>query len=492
MYTYGVTHSTHCYLERSFLFNSHCETIPSADDSFLERASLPLDAPRLFCILGDLEKSTVAYERAWEVSSKRYARAQRSLGKHYLANNDLPRAEEAYVQSLKINPQNHSTWFALGSIRLRRENWEGAVEAFGRAIQIEETDAESWSNLAAALLQLASVSSTSRTPDHILEPSTNNDNHPPEGLVCAKATTDGESHVREALVAMKRAAVLKRDSYRIWQNLLVVAAKVSPPPIMDIIIAQSRLIELRGPIEGEKCIEVEIVEGLLAHLITTTTSPSSSSHSSSPSTSTSTSSSSPPPPPSSTPTFKKADFPSLLNDLIQTKITPLITTSRRLWLLIAKHHVFRHRYSAALSTYEKAWRATLNRPPGSGNSGSGSGSGSSSASSWDSGTQDAQQGWDEVVEATLDLVDAYESLGERRRESGMGEGEYVCKEWRFKARSALRGVLGRAREVWGGDGGGGEGGGGGGGESGEEKARKRKTGWERLEMRMEELKRTQR
>lgn len=401
-----------------------------------------MDAPRLFCILGDLEKSPAAYQRAWEVSGNRYARAQRSLGKYYLVKNDLPRAEEAYVQSLKISPQNHSTWFALGSVRLRSEQWEGAVEAFGRAIQIEEKDAESWSNLAAALLRLGPDTSSERSTKADLELGGDNDTET-DGPPIAKL--DPQRHVREAFVALKRAAVLKRDSYRIWQNLLVVAAKLSPPPFMDIIIAQSRLIDLLSNIEGERCIEIDLVEGLLSHLITS----SSSSSPSNPPNETSTN-----PPPSQTPTFSK-----LLIDLIQKKITPLITTSRRLWLLTAKLSLHLHHPSAALATYEKAWRATLNQP------------------GWESGTTEAKRGWEEVVEATIDLVDAYESLGERKREAGMGEGELVCREWRFKARSAVRGVLGRGREGWGGGGSGS----GGGEEGGNE-------GWIRLEKRLGELK----
>jgi len=40
------------------------------------------------------------------------------------------------------------------------------------------------------------------------------------------------------------------------------------------------------------------------------------------------------------------------------------------------------------------------------------------------------------------------SLGERTRESGLGAGEVVAKDWRFKARSAIRGIVGRAKESW--------------------------------------------
>lgn len=442
----------------------------------LERANLPLDAPRLFCILGDLEKSPSAYERAWEVSKNRYARAQRSLGSYYLARNDLPRAEEAYAQSLKISPQHHSTWFALGSVRLRIERWEGAVEAFGRAIQLEETDAESWSNLAAALLSLGPSRSSGGRPDtHHPEPA--GDSHA-EVNDSSITGPDPEKHVREAFVALKRAAVLKRDSYRIWQNLLLVAAKLSPPPLTDIVIAQSRLIDLLGKIEGERCVDIDVVEGLLAYLISSS---SSGSNSMSPSSS----SSSPPPTQSlistnsvpneistnpitstkpgrspSPPPSRQAGFPKMLIDLIQKKITPLITTSRRLWLVTAKLSLYLHHPAAALATYEKAWRATLNQP------------------GWESGTEAAKAGWNEVIEATIELADAYESLGEREREAGMSHGALVCKEWKFKARSAVRGVLGRAREGWGVEMGEGEG-----KEQGE-----KNDGWRRLEERLKELK----
>lgn len=411
------------------------------------------------------------------MSKHRYARAQRSLGKYYLAKSDFPRAEEAYVKSLKISPQNHSTWFVLGSVRLRSERWEGAVEAFGRAIQLDETDAESWSNLAAALLNLGpNISSGGSADTQHQEPVRDSDAEIDDST---KSAPDPEKHVREAFVALKRAAVLKRDSYRIWQNLLLVAAKLSPPPLIDIVIAQSRLIDLRGKTEGERCVDVEVVEDLLAHLISTTSSSSSTSKSVAPSS---------PPTPASLRNPATQGFPKLLTDLIQKKITPLITTSRRLWLLTAKLLLYQNRPAAALATYEKAWRATLNQPGWESGFGAGSvvtRTGITRASSDASTSNEAKAAkilWTEVVDATIDLVDAYESLGEREHERGrevevevgvgggmdridggseemgrVGESEVkgalvlvlVCKQWNFKARSALRAVLARAKDGWG-------------------------------------------
>ncbi len=380
-----------------------------------EKNPLPADAPRLFCILGDIEKSTAAYERAWEISNHRYARAQRSLGKFYSAAGDMPRADEAYSKSLKVNPQNHSTWFALGCIRLQTEDWAGAVDAFGRTVQIEDSDAESWSNLAVALLKLPPSASLGISAERENEDESPTNNPP---------AFDPQKHIREAFVALKRAAALKRDSFRIWQNLLSVAVKLSPPPYTDIIIAQTRLIDLLGKLEGEKCLDVEIVEALVAHLVASTPSP----------TQRAVNNETEENPPSNEPS-RKTGFEKMLIDLVQKKITPLITSSRRLWLLTAKLSLHLNHPSAALSSFEKAWRVTLNQP------------------GWESGgsIQATKNSWKEVWESTIDLVDAYESLGERTRESGMGAGELVAKDWKFKARSAVRSVLARAKEGWEGD-----------------------------------------
>ncbi|KAL8858907.1 MAG: hypothetical protein Q9178_004586 [Gyalolechia marmorata] len=391
----------------------------SVDNLTVERMPLPADAPRLLCILGDLEQSPSAYEKAWDVSNHRYARAQRSLGKYYFSQGELEEADDAYAKSLKVNALNHSTWFSLGCIRLQSENWTGAVDAFGRAIQIEDTDAESWSNMAAALIQLptevngngADIDSQ-KSVDH----SGGGDDD-----ISDTRKADSQKHIRSAFVALKRAAALKRESHRIWQNLLNVAVKLSPPPYIDIIIAQTRLIDLRGKAEGENCIDIEVMEGLLAHLIAISPSPGL------PSTAHTTTANEM----DGTSNGTRMGFKNMLITLIQSKFTPLITTSRRLHLLVAKLALHLRRPAAALEAYEKAWRCTLN------------------TSGWENGTndQEAEEKWRAVVGATVELVDAYESLGERMKEDGR-DGEVVEKGWRFKGRSALRGVVGRGKEVW--------------------------------------------
>ena len=53
------------------------------------------------------------------------------------------------------------------------------------------------------------------------------------------------------------------------------------------------------------------------------------------------------------------------------------------------------------------------------------------------------------MSSTLELVDAYESLGEKEmsEDLGAGSGELVCKNWKYKARMAIRSVIGRRNKA---------------------------------------------
>ena len=378
-----------------------------------EASPLPADAPRLFCILGDLDKEPKHYERAWDVSNKRYARAQRSLGKHYLASKDLEKADEAYAQSLAINPQNAATWFSLGCVRLETMKWEGAVSAFTRCVQIEEDDAEAWSNLAAALLRLPH--------DETAQPQI-----PWGGGEEASRKSDPQKHTKEAFVAFKRATAIKRDSYRIWQNLLNVAATLSPPPYTDIIIAQQRLIELRSKAEGESCVDVEVLEGILSHIVAMGSSAKVTNGDA-----------------DTEQPRKRYGLENMFSDLIQKQVVPLITQSRRLWQLVARLAIYQKKPATALDAYEKAWRTTLNTP------GWDEDSGATGASTIATGSSTSNDPWKEVVDSTIELVDAYESLGEKEITEGLGagSGELVCKNWKYKARMAIRSVVGRRQKA---------------------------------------------
>ncbi|GAB7342350.1 hypothetical protein MBLNU457_g0572t1 [Dothideomycetes sp. NU457] len=361
-----------------------------------ERVPSPPDAPRLFCILGDIGQDPAMYEKSWEVSDQKYARAQRSLGRMYFAAKDFVRAAEGYGKSLRVNQLNHTSWFALGCALLELGQFEKAVESFTRCVQLEDTDAEAWSNLAAALLK--------QEPPEPAEPAQSTTNHDDDDLEAedtASRAVDPQKNKQDALRALKRAATLKHDSYRIWENVLVVAASISPPDFVSVVSAQRQLIKLRGSTIGEQCIDLEIMQLLVQYVV------------------------------SSADTYdaSKPGFERLMVEMVDKQIVPLITSSRPLWQLVARLAIWRNKPASALDAQEKAWRCVTNQP------------------GWET---DTEARWNEVVDATVSLCDAYESLGPKEKNEGLsaGEGVLVAKDWKFKAKSAIRGIMGRGKASW--------------------------------------------
>lgn len=374
-----------------------------------ERSELPADAPRLFCILGDIEKDEKLYERSWEVSGQRYARAQRSLARHYLSLTppQLENAEAAYRKSLHVNRLNESSWFALGCVQLELEQFDDAVQSFTRTVQLDDTDAEGWSNLAIATLR-----STAPEP----APEVEIDESTGEEVV---KEADPHKRKRDALTALLRAAHLKHSEARIWDNVLTVAASIPPPatPFRDVITAQKRVIELLGEKQGEKCIDLPILGMLVDFLVTAFDYESLVMQG------------------DDGPVIRTGTIPGQIISLVDNNVVPLITHSSALWLLVSRVEMFRNRPSRAMDAHEKAWRATV---------------ASSAQGAFQMGDE---KPWMAVVKATEKLVrEGYARYGpmdhEEKKVEGSDEPEMVMRDWRFKARSAVRGIMGKGKEFW--------------------------------------------
>jgi tetratricopeptide (TPR) repeat protein len=375
-----------------------------------ECSPLPADAPRLFCILGDINKDEKMYERAWEVSGERYARAQRSLARHYLTLTppELENAETAYKKSLHINRLNHGAWFALGCVQLELQKWEDATDTFTRTVQLDDTDGQAWSNLAAAMLRTSAPQPVPDTEDELTGET--------------PAEVDPYKRKREALSALQRAAQLKGTDARIWDNVLTVAASIPPPatPFREVITAQKRIIELIGAKSGEKCIDVPII-GMLVDFLNTAFDYEDLLIRSEDG--------------SEAPIIRTGTLAGQIISLVDNNVVPLITHSSVLWLIVSRVEVFRGRPAKALEAHEKAWRATV------------------AANAQGAFQMGDEKPWLQVVGATEKLVrDGYAKYGPMDREDqkleGDQEAELVAKDWRFKARSAVRGILGKGKDFW--------------------------------------------
>lgn len=376
----------------------------------------PPHAPRLWCILGDLEQDPSCWERAWEISNKRYARAQRTLGEYYTRQGDLNRARDAYMQATVVNRQNNETWSRLGDIDLRVGNWDGAIIAYQQSIMIDDSDAKTYSNLGSSLLskyseiveneriQAASSSGNVEDVGSDGEIETNDD----QGAVLKDpAHASPKDILRQALIAYKRGATIAFDNWKIWDNVITIASRMSPPSFPDVLQGMRAVIRIRGPNIGEDAVDVDILRALVNESISCEREQNEST------TVQGTSIYLP----------RRGTLARAVIDMVDQEVIPLITSRAELWFLAEKLSLYRRDYASALANAERAWRIVT------------------SGEEW---LEDVGL-WKNTVDATDAVVSALENYGPQQNADGSAEVE---KSWKSKARSALRAVLGRAKGAW--------------------------------------------
>lgn len=403
-----------------------------------ERDPPPPNAPRLWCILGDMESEPKHYERAWEISNHRYGRAQKSLGELYLQQKEWEKANKAYKLAVGVNRLSPELWGRLGDINLRLGNFPDAAEAFQRAIGASSGEeggegARTWSNLGTALLswykQIAKESKglkekETRVQDEEDEeagrpPVANRHINPEEMPATARAAELNKPAyklIQDALTAFKRGATIAQTNWRIWDNVITLAASLSPKPALDDVIQGTRnVIRIRA---SEEALDAEVL-GLLLREV---------------------SKEAPPVQGDGAYEAPRASFEYKVMAMFEDEVVPLITTNSEIWSLVSRLRAWRRDFAGALEAAEKGWRAALGSSASSSLSAPTSGTAAGKGNgNWQSGED--REAWDTVLARTSDLVAAYENWGPRVE--SIGE-----QRWKGKARSAVRSVLGKGKESW--------------------------------------------
>lgn len=387
-----------------------------------ERDPPPPNAPRLLCILGDIEDDPRHYERAWVISKNRFARAQKSLGEYYLRQKDWTKGRESYQKAVAANRLNPELWNRLGDIYLRLGQFSDAAEAYQRAISsandvVGGEDARTWSNLGSALysLYVERVKELKKEKDERKEEQEEQTVPQSSELVGADEVRKQQPSVllSQSLAAYKHGASIAVDNWRIWDNVITLAARMRPPPVSEILFALRHVIRIRN---SEDVLDIDVLRLLLNEAVLSQEKPESAS-------------------PSAVYDPPRGSNERAVCDLLETVVVPLITTRSDLWELIARERVWRRDYAGAIDAAERAWRAAVG--------GAGVGLAASAASTADgksSNWLEDKDAWTEVAERTDELVSALENYGPEVPEIG--------SKWKFKARNAIRSVTGKAKANW--------------------------------------------
>jgi tetratricopeptide (TPR) repeat protein len=365
------------------------------------RSPPPPHAPRFWCILGDLDQDPSCWQRAWSISGNRYARAQRTLGEYYVRKGELEKARQAYMAATVVNRQNAETWSRLGDIDLRVGNWDGAIIAYQQSIMIDDTDAKSYSNLGSALyskyIETMSLKSDADSLTASNATATANDD---EGITTPqpKPPTNPSDLLQQSLNSYKRAASLFPTSWQIWDNVLTLSLRSTPLPFPTMLQAFRTILQIRGPSIGEAAIDLPVLTTLVEEAV------------------------------SQAPSRGSTYFSDALDRLVAESVLPLLTTRSDVYPPLEKLALSQRRFATALSYAEAAWRMATS----------------------DLAWLEHHDRWREVVERTESLVSALENYGAMDAGAPTAEAEatVVLRNWRSKARSALRAVLGKARGVW--------------------------------------------
>ncbi|XP_078590930.1 tetratricopeptide repeat protein 27-like isoform X2 [Branchiostoma floridae x Branchiostoma japonicum] len=176
------------------------------------------ETPTLLCLLGDVTGEKQHYEKAWELSNHRSARAQRSLGWINFKEEKFPEAITCFEKSVEINGLQNSVWFALGCAGMSAQRYDVSARGFSRCVIIDYDNFEAWNNLATSYIRM--------------------------------------NQKQKAFRALQESLRCNFEHWKIWENYLVVCTDIGE--FEELVAAYHRMLDLK-----DKHADVPVLEVLV-------------------------------------------------------------------------------------------------------------------------------------------------------------------------------------------------------------------------------------
>lgn len=422
-------------------------------------------AAKLWCLLGDLDVAHAEehYQRAWDVSQRTSSRAARSLGGLYFAKGEYRPACEWLQRAVRINALFVRSWFMLGCSAMGLERWVDAAAAFRKCTALDEDDGESWNNLASCYLRMdetqaarleaveraaeddgaslasddastASADTTSTARDSGVEVESDADEAAPAAPAAGGASAAAAGGVTHAPFSLRELAhraleiSLKYhfDTWRVWANFMVVSVDIGQ--LQDAARALSRIVEIRTREQQRSreentraaaIVDMAVLQRLVDAVIRA--------------------------PPREEDAVEQPETPAApgtqhrvarnpneghglytsVRRLFDDTLLPHFSTDSGVLQSYARLLFWRSEYRAMLEARVKSFRF-------------GAGSAANTAVTTD------KAAWLAGVHELQDLVDALENLGTRA--AAPDDASEAMPDWRFQARTLVRGYMARTRE----------------------------------------------
>jgi len=100
------------------------------------------------CLVGDMKQDHTWYERAWEESGQKCAKAMRYLGRYRFNEQAFKESIECYEKALAVNRLYPDAWFTLGCAYMKINDFKNAIYAFGNVVSIDDKQTDAWANIA--------------------------------------------------------------------------------------------------------------------------------------------------------------------------------------------------------------------------------------------------------------------------------------------------------------------------------------------------------